>query len=64
MRQYAYMQDDGSYKMFRRADKPCVRLVNCSTLKPYVGSSLCLTGVVITGFEWINSGGIFITYFG
>jgi hypothetical protein len=28
MRQYAYMQDDGSYKMFRRSTKPCVRLTS------------------------------------
>jgi len=27
MRMYAYMQDDGSYKMFRRATRPCVRFV-------------------------------------
>jgi len=32
MRQYAYMQDDGSYKMFRRAARPCVRFVSCSKL--------------------------------
>jgi len=31
MRQYAYMQQDGSYKMFRRATNPCVRFVNYST---------------------------------
>lgn len=28
MRMYAYMQDDGSYKMFRRATRPCVRLTS------------------------------------
>jgi hypothetical protein len=28
MRQYAYMQDDGSYKMFRRSPTSCVRLTS------------------------------------
>jgi len=32
MRQYAYMQDDGSYKMFRRAATPCVRFVKFTAM--------------------------------